>query len=130
MRLKRCGKRFEVACYKNKVYDWRSGAETDLDEVVQTVDVFSNVNKGQFAKTEDLTKAFGTSDKVAICREILAKGDLQVRHAPRRAQFPAPFQALRPRRRTSTCVLTGLGTPHHGDMLPALAHQGLHAWAT
>jgi ribosome maturation protein SDO1 len=78
VRLKRCGKRFEVACYKNKVYDWRSGAETDLDEVVQTLDIFTNVNKGQFAKTEDLTEAFGTADKVSICKEILTKGDLQV----------------------------------------------------
>ena len=78
VRLKRCGKRFEVACFKNKVYDWRSGAEADLDEVLQTTAVFSNVNKGQFAKTEDLIKAFGTAEAVAICKEILAKGDLQV----------------------------------------------------
>jgi len=23
VRLKKCGKRFEIACYKNKVQDWR-----------------------------------------------------------------------------------------------------------
>ena len=78
VRLKRHGIRFEIACYKNKVQDWRSGAETDIDEVLQTTDVFANVSKGQFAKKDDLTKAFGTSDSEAICREILAKGDLQV----------------------------------------------------
>lgn len=60
------------------MYDWRSGAETDLDEVVQTTDIFVNVSKGQFAKSEDLAAAFGSSDGAAICREILAKGDLQV----------------------------------------------------
>lgn len=79
VRLKRHGVRFEIACYKNKVQDWRSGAEADIDEVLQTTDVFTNVSKGQFAKKEDLAKAFGTSESEAICREILAKGDLQVR---------------------------------------------------
>ncbi len=30
VRLSRCGKRFEVACYKNKILNWRNGLETDL----------------------------------------------------------------------------------------------------
>ena len=55
IRLKRGGKRFEVrarvctrhltlqiACYKNKVREWRSGVETDLDEVLQVENVFIN----------------------------------------------------------------------------------------
>lgn len=25
VRLKKCGKRFEIACYKNKVLNWRNG---------------------------------------------------------------------------------------------------------
>ena len=79
VRFKSHGKRFEIACYKNKVQDWRSGAETDLDEVLQTSDIFSNVSKGQFAKAEDLEQAFGTTDGEAICRQILVKGDMQVR---------------------------------------------------
>jgi hypothetical protein len=33
--------------------------ETDLDEVLQTHTVFINVSKGQAAKREDLTEAFG-----------------------------------------------------------------------
>jgi ribosome maturation protein SDO1 len=85
VRLKRLGKRFEIACYKNKVYDWRQGTETDPDEVLQTLDVFTNVRKGQFAKNDDLVAAFGTSDKATICMEILAKGDLQVRPVARAA---------------------------------------------
>ena len=35
VRLKKGGKRFEIACYRNKVADWRSGVEKDLDEVLQ-----------------------------------------------------------------------------------------------
>lgn len=46
--------------------------------MLQTDSVFVNVSKGQFAKKEDLTKAFGTDDVTKICKEILAKGELQV----------------------------------------------------
>ena len=79
VRLKKAGKRFEIACYKNKVLDWRQGSEKDIDEVLQTEEVFQNVGKGLVAHTEDLMKAFSTTDRLAICKIILAKGDLQVR---------------------------------------------------
>uniref|UniRef100_A0A8C2EVX6 SBDS ribosome maturation factor n=1 Tax=Cyprinus carpio TaxID=7962 RepID=A0A8C2EVX6_CYPCA len=58
VRMKKGGKRFEIACYKNKVMSWRSGAEKDLDEVLQTNTVFVNVSKGQVAKKDDLSSAF------------------------------------------------------------------------
>ena len=45
VRLRRAGKRFEVACYKNKVVSWRNGLEDDLDEVLQIPSVFQNVSK-------------------------------------------------------------------------------------
>ncbi|POW13520.1 hypothetical protein PSTT_03708 [Puccinia striiformis] len=58
VRLKKAGKRFEIACYKNKVMEWRSGVETDLSEVVQSDTIFSNVSKGQLASHSDLLKSF------------------------------------------------------------------------
>lgn len=44
--------------------------EKDLDEVLQTNSVFINVSKGQVAKKEDLTKAFGTDDLTEICKQV------------------------------------------------------------
>mmetsp|Transcript_1287 Transcript_1287/g.4616 ORF Transcript_1287/g.4616 Transcript_1287/m.4616 type:complete len:279 (-) Transcript_1287:23-859(-) len=78
VRLKRCGIRFEIATYPNKVSEWRKGDETDLDEVLQINRVFSNVSKGVVARTEDLKKAFGTGDEEKACIMILKKGELQV----------------------------------------------------
>ncbi|XP_043250929.1 ribosome maturation protein SBDS [Colletes gigas] len=78
VRMKKLGKRFEIACYRNKVVSWRNKLEKDLDEVLQTHTVFINVSKGQVAKKEDLLKAFGTDDQTEICKEILTKGELQV----------------------------------------------------
>lgn len=45
--------------------------EKDLDEVLQTQSVFVNVSKGQVAKKDDLTRAFGTDDLTEICKQVL-----------------------------------------------------------
>lgn len=88
VRLKKAKKRFEIACYKNKVLEWRSGIETDLDNVLQINSVFLNVSKGQTAPSADLAKAFGPKTPVNdIILEILNKGELQVGEKERHAQL-------------------------------------------
>ena len=94
VRTKKAGKRFEIACYKNKVLSWRQGIEKDIDEVLQSHTVFLNVSKGQVAKKEDLVKAFESSDQTEICKQILAKGDLQVSDKERQAQQEATFKDI------------------------------------
>ena len=87
VRLKKGKKRFEIACYKNKVLEYRSGIETDLDNVLQIPNVFLNVSKGQTAPRDDLDKAFGKGKSVEdIALEILKKGELQVGEKERAAQ--------------------------------------------
>ncbi|KAH7329254.1 SBDS protein C-terminal domain-containing protein [Stachybotrys elegans] len=88
VRLKKGKKRFEIACYKNKVLEWRSGIETDLDNVLQIPNVFLNVSKGQTAPKEDLEKAFGKGKSTNdIILEILKKGEMQVGDKERAAQL-------------------------------------------
>ncbi|KAI3875348.1 hypothetical protein MKX03_027442 [Papaver bracteatum] len=87
VRLKKHGMRFEVACYQNKVLSWRSGVEKDVDEVLQSHTVYSNVSKGVLAKSKDMIAAFGTNDLSAICTEIMQKGELQVAGKERDSQL-------------------------------------------
>ncbi|KAK4764785.1 hypothetical protein SAY86_025875 [Trapa natans] len=94
VRLKKHGMRFEIACYKNKVLSWRSGVEKDIDEVLQSQTVYSNVSKGVLAKSKDLVKAFGTDDQSKICLEILDKGELQVAGKEREMQFSSQFRDI------------------------------------
>lgn len=94
VRIKKAGKRFEIACYKNKVVSWRTGAEKDLDEVLQAAAVFINVSKGEVAKKEDLIKAFGKEDITEICKEILAKGELQISEKERHDQLESMFKEI------------------------------------
>ncbi|KAF5200891.1 Ribosome maturation protein sbds [Thalictrum thalictroides] len=94
VRLKKHGMRFEIACFKNKVLSWRSGVEKDVDEVLQSHTVYSNVSKGVLAKSKDLNKAFGTDDHSKICLEILDKGELQVAGKEREAQLSNQFRDI------------------------------------
>ena len=88
VRLKKNKKRFEIACYKNKVLEWRSGIETDIDNVLQIPNVFLNVSKGQTAPAAELSKAFGRDVPLDnIILEILNKGELQVGEKERAAQL-------------------------------------------
>jgi hypothetical protein len=77
VRLKRNGKRFEVAAYRNTVVAWRNKVEKDIDEVLQVHTIYANLDKGVLAKSEDLIEAFGTDDEDKVCVEVLNRGEFQ-----------------------------------------------------
>lgn len=69
-------------------------SEKDIDEVLQTHSVFTNVSKGQVAKKEDLQKVFDTDNVTDICKIILEKGELQISDKERSAQLDASFKDI------------------------------------
>ena len=87
VRLSRGGHRFEVACYRNKIVNYRQGTETDLSEVLQTDRVFTNVSRGEFANKKILQKVFGTADETQVCKLVLDEGDVQVSDMERSARL-------------------------------------------
>ncbi|KAL2415488.1 hypothetical protein ABEF95_004192 [Exophiala dermatitidis] len=58
VRYKKGKKRFELACYKNKLLEYREGTETDLDNVLQIPTIFLNASKGETAPNSELLKAW------------------------------------------------------------------------
>ena len=94
VRLSRHGNRFEIACYKNKIVNYRQGTETDLSEVLQTTTVFTNVSKGQFAKSSVLQECFGTADEEEVCRFILEKGEVQISDQERAVQLESMLREV------------------------------------
>ena len=85
VRYKKGGKRFELACYKNKVTDYRNGLDTNIDNILQIDHIFSNVSKGQVANKKDL-EVFNMSEP-EIIKEILSKGELQLGNLERKDQY-------------------------------------------
>lgn len=92
VRLKKHGVRFEIACYKNTAGAWRDGFEKDIDNVLQTTQIYNNVSKGVFAKEEDLLKAFGSADEKVVARLILETGEVQVSDKERKNTFDNIFR--------------------------------------
>ncbi|KAL5117938.1 hypothetical protein ACEQ8H_004083 [Pleosporales sp. CAS-2024a] len=87
VRIKKGKKRFEIACYKNKVLEYRNRIETDLSNVLQIENVFLNVSKGQVAPKADLEKAFPKKPLEEIIIDILENGELQVGEKERNAEL-------------------------------------------
>eukprot|EP01124_Arcella_intermedia_P013453 TRINITY_DN1986_c0_g1_i1.p1 TRINITY_DN1986_c0_g1~~TRINITY_DN1986_c0_g1_i1.p1 ORF type:complete len:254 (-),score=33.20 TRINITY_DN1986_c0_g1_i1:73-834(-) len=94
VRLQKAGFRFEIACYPNKVEEWRRKVETDLDEVLQRRVVFVNVSKGQVAKSEDIQSAFRTEDQEKVCKIILESGQIQVSEKERKVDNDKLFKDI------------------------------------
>ncbi|GMM43955.1 guanine nucleotide exchange factor [Pichia kluyveri] len=86
VRMKKGKKRFEIACYQNKVHDFQSGVEKNIDEVLQIPQIFLNVSKGQIASSEDLKASFNTTNIDEIILEILKKGEIQLSEKERAQQ--------------------------------------------
>ncbi|KAF0688413.1 Aste57867_19969 [Aphanomyces stellatus] len=94
VKLKKGGCRFEVACYKNKVVNWRNKVETNLNEVLQSHDVFENVSKGKRATADDMRKVFGTDDVDEVAKMVIELGELQVSDGERAAANESLFQEI------------------------------------
>eukprot|EP01062_Namystynia_karyoxenos_P069661 TRINITY_DN65127_c0_g1_i1.p2 TRINITY_DN65127_c0_g1~~TRINITY_DN65127_c0_g1_i1.p2 ORF type:complete len:483 (+),score=218.84 TRINITY_DN65127_c0_g1_i1:90-1538(+) len=103
IRLKRAGKRFEVAAYKDKLPDKRTEdtlRDIDFATALQVERCFTNAAKGTPAKKEEIDKALkdkegkyleglpefpkGFDDEKKLIFLVLCKGDLQVDDASRK----------------------------------------------
>ena len=87
VRLKLGKSRYEIACYKNKVQDWRDKKETDISEVLQTNTIFKNVIKGDVAPASELKSVFPKKSHEDIVKLILDKGVIQVGDKERTNQY-------------------------------------------
>ncbi len=94
VRMHKGGKRFEIACYKNKVLSWRQGVETDIDEVLQAHTIFLNVSRGIFASSKDLMDCFGQDDVEALLRHILEKGEYHPSDKEREAMLESTYRDI------------------------------------
>ena len=77
VRLKFGKSRFELACYPNKVQDYRDKKEKDINEVLQAKEIFTNAVKGDLVPKKVLKENFPKMTYQEIIKLILDKGDIQ-----------------------------------------------------
>ncbi len=88
VRYRSGGNNYEIACFPNKVLDWRKKIETNIQNVLQSDTIFKNVSKAEICSARDLYNAFETTDKDAICK-IVRSYDLHCSY-----YFALPFMCL------------------------------------
>ncbi len=76
VRLSRAGEKFEVVVNPDKAFEFKTGKEVPLDEVVAMDMVYTDWKKGLRASREALLKAFGTDDVRKAIEIILKQGEL------------------------------------------------------
>jgi ribosome maturation protein SDO1 len=94
VKYRKKNRKAEIACYKNKVIDWRNGNEDNIDNVIQINQIFSNAIQGTIAGEGLLKKLFNTADKTSIIEKILDQGHLQVSQKEREVLAENAFQEV------------------------------------
>ncbi|CAK4079364.1 unnamed protein product [Aphanomyces euteiches] len=94
VRLRKGGCRFEVACIKNTVANWRSGVETDLEQVLQSRAIFENVSRAKRAHDEDIERVFKTLDIEHVAKIIIETGEVQVTDEERATHNESVFREI------------------------------------
>ena len=77
VKLKLGKSRFELACYPNKVQDYRDKKEKDINEVLQAQEIFRDAIKGDLVPRKQLKEVFPKMNYQEIIKLILDKGDIQ-----------------------------------------------------
>ena len=76
-RLKSHGKTFEVAIDADKVVAYKEGEAIDIEELVQSPNIFSDMKKGLKASDEDIQEVFSDTKGMQRVKKILDEGEIQ-----------------------------------------------------
>jgi len=85
-RLKTHGATFEVLVDPDGALALKRGEAVNVEDILAVEDVFENASRGDRSPEEDLQKAFGTTDALAIAGIIIKKGEISLT-AEQRKQF-------------------------------------------
>jgi ribosome maturation protein SDO1 len=88
-RLEIAGKRFEVLVNPDLAFEYKRGKEVNLEDLVISDAIYTDLRRGLRASPDLLRKVFGTDDVVKIAAIIVKRGELQLTAEQRRALIEA-----------------------------------------
>ncbi len=88
-RIEIAGHKFEVLVNPDIAFEYKQGKEVNLEEMVISDYVYTDIRRGTRASPELLKKVFGTDDVVKIAAEIVRRGELQLTAEQRRRLIEA-----------------------------------------
>ncbi len=88
-RLEVAGRKFEVLVNPDLAFEYKQGKQVNLEEMVISDAVYTDLRRGLRASPELLRRVFGTDDVVRVAAEIVRRGELQLTAEQRRRLIEA-----------------------------------------
>ena len=77
-KLKKEGQHFEIAIDPDLAIAFKNGKKIDIEDIVKSEKVFSDVKKGLRSSEQELMKVFSTDDFMTVAKQILEQGEIQL----------------------------------------------------
>lgn len=78
------GEHYEVLVDPDLALDFKHGKDVDIAKALAVDTIFKDAKKGDRASEEHMAKVFATSDPLAIAKQIIQKGEIQLTTDQRR----------------------------------------------
>lgn len=76
--------KFEILVKPDPALEYKLGKKMDISNIMISDEIYSDANKGTRCSSEKLMKHFKTTDQLAIAKQIMDKGDLNLNTDQRR----------------------------------------------
>jgi ribosome maturation protein SDO1 len=88
------GKAFEVYVDPEMANMYKEGRKPDTKNILVVEEVYADAKKGERAKSQDLQKAFGTTDLMKVLEAILKRGNLQLTTEQKRRKAEEKYKQI------------------------------------
>jgi ribosome maturation protein SDO1 len=88
-RIEKSGEKFEVLVKPEAVQKIRDGKEVDLLKELAIDEIFKDAHKGSKASEEKMMEFFGTAEPLAVAKQIIQRGEIQLTTEQRRQMLEA-----------------------------------------
>jgi len=83
-RIEKSGEKFEILVKPEAVQKIRDGKEVDLLKELAIDEIFKDAHKGSKAAEEKMVEFFGTTEPLAVAKQIIQRGEIQLTTEQRR----------------------------------------------
>jgi ribosome maturation protein SDO1 len=88
-RIEKSGEKFEVLVKPEAVQKIRDGKDVDLLKELAIDEIFKDAHKGSKASEEKMMEFFGTAEPLAVAKQIIQRGEIQLTTDQRRQMLEA-----------------------------------------
>ncbi|HKZ98963.1 MAG TPA: ribosome assembly factor SBDS [Thermoplasmata archaeon] len=110
-RVEKAGEKFEVLVRPDAVSRVRDGKDVDLLAELAVDQVFRDAHKGSKASEEKMAEIFGTTEPLAVAKQIILKGEIQLTTEQRREMQEAKRKQI-VQYIAANAINPQTGTPH------------------